>query len=209
MQNHTELIQYLIYKYQLKSYLEIGVESGNNFNAINCEHKIGIDPAWDSPAIHWTSDEFFERNTDEFLINFPGWHHEEQTYREKFDIIFIDGWHHAEQSYKDILNAIAAIHSDTGFIICHDCNPTDEEMQVIPRQQKIWTGDVWKAWVKLRQLPFLEMFVLDMDYGCGVIRYGMQEPLIVVENPSWSDFMKNRKEWLNLKDADYIYTIHN
>ena len=80
-------------------------------------------------------------------------------------------------------------------------------MQIIPRQQKIWTGDVWKAWVKLRRLPFLEMFVLDMDYGCGVIRYGMQEPLIVVENPSWSDFEKNRKEWLNLKDADYIYTI--
>lgn len=187
MTNHVELIQYLIDKFQLKSYLEIGVESGNCFDAIRCEHKIGIDPAWGTPAIHWTSNEFFNRN------------------KEKFDIIFIDGWHHAEQMEIDVHNALAVLNPN-GFIICHDCNPVDEKMQIIPRQQKIWTGNVWKGWVKLRQLPFISMFVLDMDYGCGVIRRGHQGT-IFIENPTWNDFVENRREWLNLKEPEYIYSI--
>lgn len=187
MTNHVELIQYLIDKFNYQSYLEIGVETGVCLLNINIPVKVGIDPAWGTPAIHLTSDEFFEDN------------------RQIFDIIFIDGWHHAKQFYKDVMNAINCLN-DGGIIVCHDCNPSTGAMQIVPRKQLEWTGDVWKGWVQLRQRYQLKMFVLDMDYGCGIICLGWQDPLFVAE-PTYSGLVENREKWLNLKPVDYIYNF--
>lgn len=189
--NHIEIINLLIEKHKFNSYLEIGIENGICFNSIKIKDKIGIDPNPECSKnirsgkfLAITSDNFFAQNI------------------KTFDIIFIDGLHYAEQVLKDVDNALKCLN-DEGVIVVHDCNPTDEQMQIVPRQQGIWTGDVWKAWVKLRQLPSLEMFVLDTDYGCGIIRHGHQVPLNNV-NLTWSEFVKNRAEWLNLKEPNYI-----
>ena len=76
----TDIIQLLIDKIKAKSYLEIGVSGGENFQTIRCENKVGVDPELTSPAtIFLTSDEFFKQNKD------------------TFDVIFVDGLHHADQ----------------------------------------------------------------------------------------------------------------
>ena len=54
----------------------------------------------------------------------------------------------------------------------HDCNPrsADVEKGAIKSGEHKWTGDTWKAAVALRLRPDIEIVVVDVDYGVGVIR---------------------------------------
>jgi len=184
----SEIINILIKKINAKKYLEIGVYDGNNFRLINCDNKIGVDPDVSSAATHYLpSDEFFLHN------------------KEKFDVVFIDGLHYAEQVYKDIVNSLEVL-DDNGFVVCHDMNPIKEEHQIVPYQGGTWNGDCWKAFVKLRQeRSDIEMYVIDTDHGCGVIKKGSQKTISKDLNLNWTNFVKNKKEWLNIISiSDFI-----
>jgi len=183
----TEIIQSLINKISAKKYLEIGMGPGINFKSIVCEHKICVDPTPTVPVtFSLTSDTFFEQNKD------------------KYDVIFIDGLHWSEQVYKDINNSLEVLN-DNGYIICHDMNPHSEFIQRYP-QPKIeseWTGDCWKAWVRLRtERSDLNMFVIDTDYGCGVITRGKQDTIKITDDLNWDLLNSNRGQLLNLITVD-------
>jgi len=189
----TDIINYLIKKIDAKSYLEIGVrEPQGNYNSIVCENKVAVDPVpLGQGIIALTSDAFFKENT------------------ETFDVIFIDGLHVADQVERDIINSLAVLNPG-GYIICHDMNPTEELMQMVPIQTNgAWTGDCWKAWVKLRsEREDLSMFVLDTDYGVGVIQKGEQEKISLGGlNLTYSNLVSNRKEWLNLINSNMLYEL--
>ena len=82
-------------------------------------------------------------------------------------------------------------------------NPELEQHQVIPFNGGIWNGDCWKAYVQIRQeRDDLAMYVVDTDYGCGVIRKGYQEKLDKIHNLDFNTFSTKRKEWLNLITPD-------
>ena len=88
--HRTQLINHICNKIKAKTYLEIGVDDGVNFNNIQCDYKVGVDP---NPyckyaTYHITSDDYF------------------QFHNEKFDLVFIDGLHHYDQVYKDIENSL-------------------------------------------------------------------------------------------------------
>ena len=179
----SKIINMYIEKYDYKSYLEIGISNGKNFKSINCDSKIGVDP-----CAYFKSRDILEKTSDEFFAN----------NKLKFDIIFIDGLHHSGQVYRDIKNSLNVLN-DGGAIICHDMNPTREEIQIVPRISRTWTGDCWKAWVLLRsERKDLEMFVVDTDYGCGIIRTGEQELIELNDKLTYENLDANRKEWLNL-----------
>ena len=183
--NHISIIQSLIDSHKYQSYLEIGIETGVCFNSIKVKNKTGVDP--DTNCVNNVkSGKFFALTSDDFFAQ----------NQETFDIIFIDGLHRAEQFIKDVDNALLCLNPN-GVIVCHDCNPSTETMQIVPREQIEWTGDVWKGWVYLRRQPDLSMKVMDCDYGCGIIQKGKQEPLIIDE-PTYEDFAKNKIKWLNL-----------
>jgi len=178
-----EIIQNLIQRVNAKNYLEIGIGDGKVFERIQCDKKTSVDPCFSdgsqdlSPTFKLTSDAFFEQN------------------RETFDVIFIDGLHEANQVERDMNNSLKALNTN-GFIVCHDMNPTSENMQKVPRIQNEWTGDCWKAWVRIRTSnPHLSMCVVDTDYGCGIIQKGSQE---LLELLTYENLNNNRKEWLNL-----------
>jgi SAM-dependent methyltransferase len=178
------IINHLISKINAKSYLEIGVrEPSGNFNHIDCPNKIAVDPfPLESGILPLTSDEYFTQNTD------------------TFDVIFIDGLHHADQVEKDIINSLKVLNKN-GYIICHDINPTTELMQIVPIQTNSeWTGDCWKAWVKIKtNNPNLNMEVVDTDFGVGIISVGSQKLLeLDIKNLTYDEFSFNKKEWLNL-----------
>lgn len=177
----TDILNRIITRYQYKTYLEIGVGARHdNFDKIRCRTKVCVDPRPETrPDFVLTSDEFFVQN------------------QSKFDLIFVDGLHEADQVYKDVENSLACL-APNGTIVCHDINPMEEYLQVMPRQQTVWTGDAWKAWVRLRARNDLEMYVIDHDYGCGVIRLAQTKPLVVTEELNWSGLDQNRKIWLNL-----------
>ena len=184
----TDIIQLLIDKIKAKSYLEIGVSGGENFQTIRCENKVGVDPELTSPAtIFLTSDEFFKQNKD------------------TFDVIFVDGLHHADQVYRDILNSLDCLN-DNGYIVCHDMNPQKKEHQIIPFTGGVWNGNCWEAFVQLRQeRNDLSMCVVNTDYGCGIIQKGEQEVLKINQKVNYKNFNENRKEWLNLIEVTDFY----
>lgn len=183
----TDIINKLIKKFEYKTYLEIGVQFGTNFNRVKIDNKIGIDPDLTVCAdLYLTSDEYFE------IIDI----------NEKFDIIFIDGMHVADQVYTDVKNALNHLNQN-GCIVCHDMLPSSEIMQRVPRIANIWTGDCWKAWVWLRQSePNLSMYVINTDKGCGVIRFGKQkllQPDIII---NYKHFQTHKKQWMNVISID-------
>lgn len=189
----TEIIQILINKTSAKKYLEIGMGPGLNFNSIVCEMKVCVDPNPTVPVTYAiTSNEFFELNKD------------------IFDVIFIDGLHTSEQVLQDITNSLSCL-SDNGFIVCHDMNPTSEIMQLVPQKipNSAWTGDCWKAWVKLKtERKDLTMFVVDTDFGCGVICRGEQELIKNNLDLTWDYFDKNKENLLNFMSVEKFLKVY-
>ena len=187
----TEIIQTLIDKIQGKNYLEIGMGPGTNFASIKCENMVCVDPNPTVPVTYTlTSDAFFEQN------------------KSKFDVIFIDGLHWSEQVYKDIVNSLNILN-ENGYIICHDMSPNSEFIQRYPQAipESEWTGDCWKAWVKLKsERTDLDMRVIDTDYGCGVINFGNQKLIKIDSELNWDLLNNNRKELLNLISVDEFKT---
>jgi len=187
-----DIINMLAKKNNAEDYLEVGLSRGRNFVRVDIKNKIGVDPrprermGRQNVTHVMTSDEFFEQN------------------HKKFDIIFIDGLHTSEQVYKDINNALTFLN-DGGYVICHDMNPSTEGAH---DNSCGASGDCWRALVRLRQeRGGLNVFVVDTDYGCGVISkafpyYRGQKKLEINEELSYKGLDGNRKEWLNLISAE-------
>ena len=190
----TEIIQLLINKINAKKYLEIGMGPGINFTNIICDYKICVDPTPTVPVtFSLTSDDFFNQNT------------------EKFDVIFIDGLHWSEQVYRDIINSLNVL-TENGVIICHDMNPHSEIIQRYPQAipESEWTGDCWKAWVKLKsERDDLDMCVVDTDYGCGIITRGSQNLIKIDEELTWDLLNSNRENLLNLLSINKFLKKYN
>ena len=176
--HRVEVIQTLIDYYNYKTYLEIGVRYFKTYNKIKIDHKESIDH---DPAYKVTylgkSDEVFK----------------ELDSNKKYDIIFIDGDHSKEQVFKDVINSLLHLNKN-GSIVCHDmCPPSSAYLA------KNRCDDGWEAFAKLRQTrEDLEMFVVNTDYGCGVIRIGKQSPYEGKVESGYNFFKENKEEVLNL-----------
>lgn len=184
------IINFLIEKYNLVNYLEIGVFKGENIREIKAKHKDGVDPGAEGYVVSevnypCTSDEFFELIKDHPEI--------------KYDIIFIDGLHHADQVDKDISNSLKHLVGG-GFIVLHDCNPVSYDAQKVPRETIAWNGDVWKAFVDRKaHMPGYKFCCVDTDFGVGVIKTSSDHRYTPQTNLwGWDDFDNNRKQYLNL-----------
>lgn len=186
MTNRIDLLNALIQRFGFTSYLEIGTQKNVCLNQIKCNIKVGIDP---KPIIEPSKNitRFCKMTSDLYF----------KMFKEKFDLIFIDGLHHSEQVYKDIKNALKCL-TECGIIVCHDMNPQKEEEQRIPRETKHWNGDCWKAWVRLRNELNRQMFVVDIDEGCGIITDGIQVRFNLPKDFDYKWLEENRKEALNL-----------
>lgn len=184
-----DIINYFVNKYGFKSYLEIGVRGKDCFDVITAEIKHGVDPAGNAKYI-MTSNDFFASHCT-----------------MKYDIVFIDGLHLREQVLKDIENSLKYLN-DNGIIVVHDCLPEFEWHQLREGiYGKPWTGDVWKAFADLRcTRNDLEMYVVDTDCGCGVIKKGSQ---VTHKKPvldwNWTYFKENRDTLLNVISVEEFY----
>jgi hypothetical protein len=195
----TDIINFLISKYNYKSYLEIGIGDGANYNLITCDYKTNVDPCFDSfdsqDLSHVknkvTSDEFFDTNT------------------ETFDIIFIDGLHVYEQVYKDIQNSLKFLN-EGGSIICHDMLPPTawHQRPANEYQGGEWNGDCWKAVARLRvESDDLEIYTINSDWGVSVIRKGnnLKYPKDLDIVLDYSFFERNKFGLMNVINPNDIY----
>lgn len=151
-----------------RRYLEIGVRNpADNFDRIAADFKVSVDPGVETQenlaTFPLTSDEFFRKlRGGEIKLEQP-----------QFDVIFIDGLHLADQVYRDIQNALSVV-SDVGFVVLHDCSPpTIHHARENFREQgpatHFWNGTGWKAYQRFRTESNKRCFVVDVDWGVGVI----------------------------------------
>lgn len=194
----TDILNQIIKKCGYTTYLEIGVQHGVNFKAIECEEKVGVDP---EPLCEVENPHFIIKDTSDEFFNTWG-----KGAGQTFDLIFIDGLHHADQVQRDFENSLEIL-SDNGTIVFHDCNPPTELHQRVPRQSKEWNGDVWKAWVRLVEASkYLQhpqsVYCIDTDFGVGI--YTANDHLINtktdIANEPYEyedDFAEMSYEWLD------------
>jgi predicted O-methyltransferase YrrM len=149
-----ETINKIISERGYKKYLEIGVGTGYNLTKIKCESVEGVDP---EPTYKGKL-KVYKTTSDEFL----------SKGKEKWDVIFIDGMHTVEQVEKDIINSLNRLKKD-GVIIIHDICPTSEEMTIVPRASKVWTGDVYKSFFTIHEMPEISTAFNTVDFGLGII----------------------------------------
>lgn len=184
--NHTTLLNALIEKHSLKSYLEIGVQStAQNFDKIKCDYKIGIEPEpIESVKIFTgTSNEFFATN------------------KQQFDIVFIDGLHHADQVKRDFENSLRCL-PDNGYILLHDTLPDEEPYTVVPRETKKWFGDVYKFAMTLNQYPGIGFVTFNIDCGCTLVwKMPGKKPAPNLGKPmDWNTYKEIGNVLLNVTD---------
>ncbi len=204
-----------------KIYLEIGVSTGRVFFDIKSKTKFAVDPLFKISAFKrfrrtvknplnifadfypMTSDAFFASEAAELFKN------------KKIDVCLVDGMHEYEYALRDMENAVKYLKDD-GVIIVHDCNPITREKAGTFKEWESrnfageWNGDVWKAIVYLRsQRKDINVFVLDCDYGLGIITKGHPESMLnirpeQVSSLTYEEFNTNRSSWLNLKKPEYF-----
>lgn len=196
--NRTTLLNYLIAKIDAKSYLEIGINDGANFNRICCNSRTGVDPV--PQPLEGKNYTFYQQTSDDFFSNLDS--------NTRYDVIFVDGLHTKDQVRKDILNAMKYL-SDKGFIVCHDMNPQLEIHQTPEYNGGHWNGDGWKAFVDLRGVyRDWNFLTIDIDEGCSVICRGNENNFTNRLELNWENFTKNRTGWLNLTSADDFCNEH-
>jgi hypothetical protein len=188
IKNHTELLNALAKKYNLKSYLEIGINNkANNYNKIICENKVGVDPAVNDSEIRgMTSDAYFEAIKD----NNPA---------PVFDLIFIDGLHHADQVKRDFENSLRCL-SDNGYIVIHDVLPENEAGTIVPRETKQWWGDVYKWAMRIGEYKDIMYETFDIDNGCMLVwkRQGAITINYITHNSTWEEYLQHFTSLMNV-----------
>lgn len=213
-------------KKKVSTYLEIGVRNGKCFFSIKAKHRIAVDPnfrigkraylkAYGMNPLRRLRDSFFEQTSDAYFTQ-----HNPQR-RRMPDVVLVDGLHTYEQAYRDVVNSVNILN-ENGVIVMHDCNPdsmpaaypanSPEEVIAMnfPGWNRVWCGDVWKAIVRLRTEPDLEVFVLNTDFGLGIVRRktGAQPELQIskreISDLTYEDLNSRRVELLNLKPVEYF-----
>lgn len=187
-----DIINRHLLRSRARRFLEIGIGDGSCAARVEAHLKWGVDPR-PKPGAERSYDRVFQQTSDEYFAR----------QSEKFDVVLIDGLHHADQVYRDILHALAVV-SPRGVVVAHDCNPSSEAMQAVPQRQGIWTGDCWRAIVRLRaSRPLLTAYVINTDFGVGVIRK-RSSPLLKLDKAfdkyTYADLRRDRKRLLDLRE---------
>lgn len=201
--DRSSIINHLITKYKLKSYLEIGVRCGRNFNRICIDELVGVDPDLTKyNNINYKNAILVNKTSDEYFKDLS----------RKFDIIFIDGLHLEEQVNKDIENSLNHLN-ENGFLIMHDCNPPTKFHQrdtyCVNGSYPSWNGTVWKAYVKKRMTyPNIKMYVVNTDWGVGIIQYGKQELYPLISDLNYEYLENDRNNMLNLISVEKFLELY-
>ncbi len=177
------------------NYLEIGCDDNYVFNSIGLpiKYKTGVDPK-NGGNYKIKSDNFFKIN------------------KKKFDVIFVDGLHHYEQCQRDVINSLNCLNKN-GFLFIHDLLPLDWRMELVPRIQGKWNGDVWKVGHELTKTKNLNFYIADMDNGVGFLKKTTNKfiynKIDNLKNSRFKEYLKIYKQLPIIKAEKALYKIVN
>jgi len=151
-----------------RTYLEIGVHEGDSLRLVRPGTRaVGVDPEprlrepLDASVVALTSDDFFARHDlGEVFAGVP------------LDLVFIDGMHLFEFVLRDIIN-VGRHAAPATTVLLHDCYPISAETATREHNTYLWTGDVWKIVLCLKELcPEVDVHVVDAPpAGLGIVRH--------------------------------------
>lgn len=215
---HLNILNFIINTFGYKSYLEIGVYTGENFLNINCQNKECCDVTDKFLSENSTVDITYLMTSDEMF--------EQMNKDKKYDLIFIDGMHTEECADKDIINSLK--HLNPGGMVClHDTIVYHEKSQIdlneYPESGE-WNGTTWKSITKLQDQN-IEFYTIDNgDYGLTCIFYNpnfeslkvpdykcnLQYNYVFIDSDNFFDsFTLQGRYILHVIDVDDFITICN
>jgi len=159
-----DIANLLAKRFGYETYLEIGIRrTGDNFDHVQIPVKHGVD-------IEPKAGATFTMSSDRFFIEGHG--------LPKYDLIYVDGDHRELPALRDMVHSLDRL-AVGGTILCDNVIPTPNQLaQVGP------PCDTWKAWAYLRMSrPDLRMVVVDIPFGCGIVRRGRQNLFVPEELP--------------------------
>ena len=161
------VLQTMLDRFEKPHYLEVGVERGLTFHALNAARKVAVDPVFQFDKEQAKRDqphaEYCETTSDQFFS--------ECKIEEKFDVIYLDGLDTFEQTLRVLMNSLSHI-KDNSIIIVDDIFPSSlaaampsyREFKIVYRHMKPdqggWMGDVYKL------VMFVEAFMPAWEYSC-------------------------------------------
>ena len=94
----------------------------------------------------------------------------------------------------------------------HDCFPMSYYDQAVPRAQRKWNGDVWKAITEIRTLKDVDTYVGAFDNGIGLILKRnntkiLKKPSKIFKKISYKDYYNNYESFLNLISKKKFFEI--
>jgi hypothetical protein len=156
--SYLDWIQWFHEYYRPRTYIEIGVESGQSLQVCKPPTRaIGIDPeiAIVHPQEAWVrlyklpSDDFFAQHDARAL--FDG---------QSVDLGFIDGLHTYDQALRDFMH-IESCAAPGSIVLFHDIYPVIAETAKRERTTHFWLGDTWKVVPLLSKArPDLKVFTI-------------------------------------------------
>jgi hypothetical protein len=129
----------------------------------------------------------------------------------RFDLVFVDPYHSHDCSRGDLERGLALL-APGGTLVVHDCHPTRASLAVAEPRDDEWMGHTYVAFLDfVRDRVELDFCVVDMDYGCGVIRRRVDWPegsrlgtrrdtaaLDTTDYSVWSEYTSHRTNLLQL-----------
>ena len=217
------ILQRAIDRLNARRYLEIGVDDGSLFRAIDVHERIGVDPIPAAEnvvsACRKRGTAYFELPSDEFFAK-----EAPRTLANGVDVVFVDGLHTFDQAYRDCIHALEYL-SAGGLLLVHDCLPTSEAEAVaadnyaaasalnVPGWSGDWTGDVWKTIVRLRaEHHDLETVVFDCEHGMAAVRRAPNTSGLTLSNQAvraltYADLCASPQSLLGLRPAGELLEL--
>lgn len=196
-ENYYDVMKRVHALLQPRTYIEIGVANGRSLVLAGEDCRVlGVDPEPVLESEPGPNTEIFAVPSDSFFADV-----DIQTAlgASHFDLAFIDGLHTFEQALRDFINLMRYVGPNS-VVLIHDCYPIDRLSSQPDRQTNIWSGDVWKVTVALRDaLPEIRMASLKTPpTGLGIVRpdKGLYEILSPQYDAMVSKFKNLDYEWL-------------
>ena len=124
---------------------------------------------------------------------------------EPFDIILVDGDHAHSQVHRDVGNGLRLLRPG-GVLVMHDCLPPTGQ-----HEGPGFCGTTWRAFAKTRELPDIESYCLNLDWGIGIVEKKKNTATIQIgrrmDDLSYRDLLKNRDAWMRPISSDQASCI--